>query len=101
GIRDKLVTGVQTCALPISEAGVGCVFAGESGWASVWTGFDGPVGRNAGAAMTIQGRQESRPSKFVDEWRRRKCAAFDLHGNSTEIGRASCRERGEISGGGG
>src|SRR5438105_15926327 len=24
GIRDPLVTGVQTCALPISRAGVGC-----------------------------------------------------------------------------
>ncbi|HLX65001.1 MAG TPA: radical SAM protein [Planctomycetota bacterium] len=30
-----------------------------------------------------QGRQECRPSIYVDEWRRRKCAAFDLRGNST------------------
>src|SRR5205823_10372154 len=28
GIRDKLVTGVQTCALPISEPGRGALFLG-------------------------------------------------------------------------
>src|SRR5206468_7646950 len=29
GIRDLIVTGVQTCALPISERGVDCFLAGD------------------------------------------------------------------------
>src|SRR4029079_19818038 len=55
GIRDKLVTGVQTCALPIS-----------------------PLGRARGRA----GRPGGPGATAV---------------NAPEIGRASCRERVEIS----
>src|SRR2546430_9702747 len=58
GIRDLTVTGVQTCALPISRK-----------------------------------RLVRRAGRGVDEADRRP--ARDLR----EIGRASCRERGEISGG--
>src|SRR3979490_3552504 len=58
GIRDKLVTGVQTCALPICS---------------------GHGGRG--------GRRTARHGRSVVV--------------APEIGRASCRERGEISGGAG
>src|ERR1041384_8669535 len=56
GIRDKLVTGVQTCALPI---------------------YPRP------------GTQGAPPRRSPSRWR------------PQEIGRASCRGRGEISGGAG
>src|SRR5207245_8203391 len=62
GIRDATVTGVQTCALPISF--------------EVMEAFGAPVayvsdGRNGGADRTLSA--------------------------AAEIGRASCRERGEIA----
>src|SRR4029078_13745698 len=56
GIRDKLVTGVQTCALPI------------------WTW-------GSGSARSV----------------RRRGAASGRGSRAREIGRASCRERVEIS----
>src|SRR5262249_57590089 len=66
GIRDWSVTGVQTCALPIS--------AGDRG-------HGGDLAEHlAVAALRCQGREPVRRE---------------------EIGRASCRERGEIAGGGG
>src|SRR5229473_3678086 len=44
GIRDKLVTGVQTCALPISHARNVCVFAeGEVDRSPTGTGVSGRV----------------------------------------------------------
>src|SRR5262249_58584976 len=76
GIRDWSVTGVQTCALPIFTRRNDRTLAGDG--------------------------------KFVanrDQWRiraigpDRELQVENLR--SGEIGRASCRERGEISGGGG
>src|SRR5205823_9278655 len=63
GIRDKLVTGVQTCALPIS----------------------------LGLSSAVLSR--NRPS--------RETAYCGLMPRTLEIGRASCRERVEVWGGGG
>src|SRR5437773_10186220 len=68
GIRYRDVTGVQTCALPIS---------GEEVAARDWLGH---------APATWRDGDE------VVSW-------FDLCLPPTQIGRASCRERGEISGG--
>src|SRR5205823_7021742 len=69
GIRGKLVTGVQTCALPILDA--------------------------------------QRPRQSSSPPRRGRCASSNSRNRPTwcccqaKIGRASCRERVEISGGGG
>src|SRR5436190_24194247 len=76
GIRDHCVTGVQTCALPISE---------ESRFARI----------------------EDRAGEILDSREARLLGHGDLEPARSEperqqllqIGRASCRERGERSGG--
>src|SRR5256885_15284653 len=75
GIRDYKVTGVQTCALPISRRGVCAV----------------PQWRPGRAAAGLAGRRHG-----AEGHRRAISAAARRLG---EIGRASCRGRGEISGG--
>src|SRR3989441_3313102 len=78
GIRDKLVTGVQTCALPISDPG-----AGRSG------------PRQAPGRLPARPRRRSgrgcAPGRRADE----ETDAPDVTAPRTrvEIGRASCRER--------
>src|SRR5688500_19935457 len=88
GIRDYKVTGVQTCALPISAdgllAGIGRVNGDR---------FDDERARCAVLAYDYtvlagtQGLQNHR----------KKDRLFEL---AAQIGRASCRERGESGGGG-
>src|SRR5207237_6256852 len=77
GIRDSSVTGVQTCALPISLSGAG-------------------VRRTLGAAVYRAGR-----GRWLGAARsvlRRGCdgARARDRGRSHQIGRASCRERVKI-----
>src|SRR2546425_11909096 len=69
GIRDKLVTGVQTCALPIYRRA-----------------------RRQGG-----GRRCGRVDVLRDGGRSRARDGRRPHGGCHEIGRASCRGRGEIS----
>src|SRR5690625_8046315 len=78
GIRDGHVTGVQTCALPIS---IPALMAG-TGPRPRHQCWDGHVGRTGGALLA--GASGDR----VRRARRRPLGA--------EIGRASCRERGCI-----
>src|SRR3712207_8939988 len=73
GIRDIGVTGVQTCALPICRAGDGAG-RGRGGWKRC------PVRGEGRRAGRRQGRRR-----------------HDRPGRRREIGRASCRERVEIS----
>src|SRR5207247_5608306 len=74
GIRDPLVTGVQTCALPISVP------------ASV-------------RRPSFRRRLDVGPLARVPRTRRgRGDLAREGHGRGPEIGRASCRERGENEG---
>src|SRR2546430_11169369 len=81
GIRDLTVTGVQTCALPISRRPPdGCTAPGRSSRGRR------PRGRPATAAS----RAACRP-------RRRPTGRHEAAAAAPEIGRASCRERGEIS----
>src|SRR5205823_10517818 len=98
---DKLVTGVQTCALPIS------VLRGK--WRAAELRSDSCAARTTsqrGAAL----RPELRARPHRASARRRGCpdkpvrAGADRHLHwrelcgGREIGRASCRERGEVWG---
>src|SRR5687767_15185049 len=69
GIRDKLVTGVQTCALPIYSKG---------------SGF------NTGAFKRVR-------FQYAGGIQKGQVSIRALTRHSKEIGRASCRERVEIS----
>src|SRR2546430_5532537 len=79
GIRDLTVTGVQTCALPISLA----------------HRLSGARGSDAEAAdqprqlLGDRGQLRSRPSDLL----RRGAGLLGGRGDLLEIGRASCRER--------
>src|SRR5437867_5438009 len=88
GIRDRTVTGVQTCALPISRpAYCSCTGSGRST-------ATGPNSSPKPSSWPLVApcpccHRASSPG----EWR--------LAGNRPKIGRASCRERGEIAVGAG
>src|SRR5205085_6283647 len=75
GIRDLTVTGVQTCALPISCAACRRPAAAIAG--------------NGPARVQANARAAHGPSR---------CST---RAGASQIGRASCRERVESSGGGG
>src|SRR4051794_41603048 len=91
GIRDGRVTGVQTCALPISAAGRLLLTPcntdlcnhtiGDGGCRS--TAAANRRARGGGAAVARGSARASGGGRFP--------------GAAVEIGRASCRERGEIS----
>src|SRR5205823_11653786 len=97
GIRDKLVTGVQTCALPISACTPSVsiipglieftrIFRGPSSLAST------PVIASTAALLAVYteefgGRIEVAPEPML----------MMLPPSGRKIGRASCRERVEMS----
>src|SRR5437763_13460964 len=90
GIRDTSVTGVQTCALPISKA--------APSWASRWQ-----VGLVVSRERRLDGLHlaggsptTGRPSRRAIYGTACGCAPG---GRGSQIGRASCRERGERWGG--
>src|SRR5206468_9146937 len=94
GIRDLIVTGVQTCALPILIAGM------AYGWERRFT-----TGRRVVSwgetAIAPSGGMALPPADLGNVV---GMAAGDYHGlalkpDGTEIGRASCRERVEDAGG--
>src|SRR5699024_12107189 len=87
GIRDRNVTGVQTCALPIS---VRCADAGK---------FSGVNAHTRSAAFSSGGEYTGSGQSGNDCPDRR--GGRRVRGDYEQIGRASCRERGESSGGGG
>src|SRR5260221_2871514 len=78
GIRDHCVTGVQTCALPISDS-----------TNHPWPHRTPPT-RPSPTTQHIPSR--SSPSR-PDYPARRKDAHVPKPGDNSEIGRASCRER--------
>src|SRR5205823_8021482 len=92
GIRDKLVTGVQTCALPISGMTAGA--ATKNGTIGLVVAYPIPeVIRHTNAfALGAQAMHPGVKVKLVwtHSW-------FDpAKEKRAEIGRASCRERGSI-----
>src|SRR5207249_9154650 len=96
-IRDRNVTGVQTCALPI--------------WMILFGGYDGVAGAlsNQTWAFNFQANEWTnlQPDRHPSA-RSRQGMAFDAQSDRTilfggltaegdyKIGRASCRERGRI-----
>src|SRR5207247_3425768 len=92
GIRDPLVTGVQTCALPISD-----LLRDES----AQKGFRRRQRATSGARraawhhrLGFHGRRDRRDRGRPGGGRR-----ADEGRGPGQIGRASCRERGEVGGG--
>src|SRR5438034_10927048 len=95
GIRDHCVTGVQTCALPISHAAVlGASEAGYSGdcrgcaesfGAAIWPGRVGRGGPAVSSLVSVS----RRPAGSAGESAADQSASAP---SEIEIGRASCRE---------
>src|SRR5207247_5732731 len=87
GIRDPLVTGVQTCALPISPGGEDR----ERGRRGRSRG--GSTGRRRSSQRRARGRRTPRrsPATLV-RWGVGLAAAGDVVAVGAQIGRASCRE---------
>src|SRR5207244_4852083 len=92
GIRDDLVTGVQTCALPIcARAAHGLAFPGDEG---------AHYALNPGEAFAETYRMLNVASAVV-RWALVAPSFYpDAGALRSEIGRASCRERGEVGRGG-
>src|SRR5205823_10873870 len=97
GIRDKLVTGVQTCALPIWQRvtlsgrmegpdAVGAVLAQLEGFEAPASAWETEILPN-------------RIGEYEPAWLDEQCLAGRFLWTRLKIGRASCRERGEDSAG--
>src|SRR5207244_9279276 len=88
GIRDDLVTGVQTCALPIWEALAipldGNADAAERDGISQTPGPEGRAAR-ANIRQLLKDQIAALPDYYQ--------AVFRLRAVDEQIGRASCRER--------
>src|SRR5205823_8020065 len=100
GIRDKLVTGVQTCALPISRyvGGGGRLTSNDSAEFLYPDLFQsvGTIGHEMMSATQSLDRPLGEAEyEMMDRFVRSMGTA------SLQIGRASCRERGESWVGGG
>src|SRR5207247_7807538 len=99
--RDPLVTGVQTCALPIfpSSGGSGGHFGAPDVAHAVTEDRDGCAG--AVPSVWGSGGHVGAPdvAHAVTEDRDGCAGAVPSSGGSGEIGRASCRERGWRGGG--
>src|SRR5207245_5737134 len=89
GIRDATVTGVQTCALPISAPATATPFKPAGGRAD---------GEETAADGTIS--ESNLDDDDMENWRSLAAIEAELKPKVLEIGRASCRERVRGSGGG-
>src|SRR5205823_10397697 len=92
GIRDKLVTGVQTCALPICAATAGLRLTHFQARRPV------PARRAVTGSPACQRLKSSARAPAVSY---RRVGSFSRHLRATasrEIGRAACRGKGEDCG---
>src|SRR5699024_12052081 len=92
GIRDRNVTGVQTCALPILSIAVKLYMSH----------YNRAIGRKIGsAAMAATAADSLSDSLATTAVLLSTLAGHFWNVNIDEIGRASCRERVELAGGAG
>src|SRR5207248_5936075 len=89
GIRDRTVTGVQTCALPIFVVSVTADLTKRIKAGQIVKEIAPIVGGGGGGRPDFAEAGGKHPEK-IDE----------MLAATEEIGRASCRERGESGGGG-
>src|SRR5204863_4930414 len=94
GIRDLYVTGVQTCALPISSTApvspdTSGFFAATQARLTAWRVAKLSVQSATMSAAAASGASSVRPTRSAS-WTTRTSGL-------TEIGRASCRERVKIA----
>src|SRR5205823_11608523 len=99
GIRDKLVTGVQTCALPISPIPNANVDAAPT--KSIAAATPPPVAFiSAFCAPSAVGSMTSPAPASRAMFHLLLSTSATIGGDGYKIGRASCRERGAECGGG-
>src|SRR5690606_41027571 len=97
GIRDFHVTGVQTCALPIYEFVAEALRAVEN---------HGPAASEDGGEIEVDPGEAGDSGEAAARVRELEARLGEVEAQlqakeQQEIGRASCRERGESRGGGG
>src|SRR5699024_11229845 len=93
GIRDRNVTGVQTCALPISTSLVPPPISTTIEPTASETGSPAPIAAAMGSSIRL--------TYFAPALRAASCTALRStsvtpEGMQIKIGRASCRERGDV-----
>src|SRR5207247_8376672 len=100
GIRDPLVTGVQTCALPIY--GLKVAETAQVSLSSHWGQRPRDITVNGWPelleAWALLTQDESRD--WVDDSEEFERQMLEGEDGRVKIGRASCRERVEVAGGG-
>src|SRR5205823_11838770 len=95
GIRDKLVTGVQTCALPIFEKRRACGDA--DGVEQRFCDARRDAAHDGVVCVGADGLAPARDLELLE----RVAHSSSSAARTREIGRASCRERGKSSRGAG
>src|SRR5699024_11803931 len=99
GIRDRNVTGIQTCALPISFADISKQLAKT--WGTDWSSQFKHFSHKPVATASIA--QVHKAQLLTGDWVAVKVLLPDVRKifNQDQIGRASCRESGYICEGAG
>src|SRR5699024_11805604 len=92
GIRDRNVTGVQTCALPIFQRGVGREELADGGLAADG-GDEGQMVRRGGRAQVLLRDLAHVPAQLRQRRGQSRRRTGENGRSTVEIGRASCRER--------
>src|SRR5207244_9820407 len=94
GIRDDLVTGVQTCALPICAGALGLSATALSAFLEA-CGSNSTGGGGSTPTANLAGPIDMQ-TLMTNAKREGKLEAIGFPRTWAEIGRASCRERGEL-----
>src|SRR5699024_11984422 len=93
GIRDRNVTGVQTCALPISRSRAVVLDQAAQKGTGAWT-----VKTALDLGVPVTGIAEATFARSISGGTPQREAARGVLPGEEQIGRASCRERVAVSG---